>query len=51
MGKVLGTTKVGPKHRVTLIKNVQEKLGVEIGDLIVFIEDEGNISLQVSKMK
>jgi hypothetical protein len=49
--KVLGTSKVGPKYRITLVKAVQEKLKVDIGDLIVFVEDErGNIYLKVSKM-
>jgi bifunctional DNA-binding transcriptional regulator/antitoxin component of YhaV-PrlF toxin-antitoxin module len=49
--KVLGTSKVGPKYRITLVKPVQTKLKVKIGDLIVFIEDEkGNILLRVSKL-
>jgi hypothetical protein len=49
--KVLGTSKVGPKYRVTLVKSVQEKLNVKIGNLIVFVEDEkGNILLRVSKL-
>ena len=51
MEKVLGTSKVGPKYRITLVKAVQEKLKVKIGDLIVFVEDEkGKIYLKVSKM-
>lgn len=51
MEKVLGTSKVGPKYRVTLVKSVQEKLNVKIGNLIVFVEDEkGNILLRVSKL-
>lgn len=49
--KVLGTSKVGPKYRVTLVKSVQEKLNVKIGNLIVFVEDEkGSILLRVSKL-
>jgi len=49
--KVLGTSKIGPKYRITLVKAVQERLKVEIGDLIVFIEDEkGNVYLKVSKL-
>jgi bifunctional DNA-binding transcriptional regulator/antitoxin component of YhaV-PrlF toxin-antitoxin module len=49
--KVLGTSKVGPKYRVTLVKPVKTKLKVKIGDLVVFIEDEkGNILLKVSRM-
>ena len=51
MEKVLGTSKVGPKYRVTLVKSVQEKLNAKIGNLIVFVEDEkGNILLRVSKL-
>jgi len=49
--KVLGTSKVGPKYRITLVKPVQTKLRVKIGDIIVFLEDEkGNILLKVTKM-
>ena len=49
--KVLGTSKVGPKYRITLVKPVQERLKVEIGDLVVFVEDEkGNILLKVSRL-
>ncbi len=50
MEKVLGTSKVGPKYRITLVKPVQTKLRIKIGDLIVFVEDEkGNVFLKVSK--
>ena len=51
MEKVLGTSKIGPKYRITIVKPVQTKLKTKIGDLIVFVEDEeGNIYLKVSKM-
>lgn len=50
--KVLGTSRVGPKNRITLVKNVQEILRVEEGDLIVFVENEkGNVILRASKLK
>ncbi|MBI2936956.1 MAG: hypothetical protein HYY22_01985 [Thaumarchaeota archaeon] len=49
--KVLGTSRVGPKFRVTLVKNVQEKLQVKEGDLIVYVEDaRGNVTLRASKL-
>lgn len=49
--KVLGTSKVGPKYRITLVKAVQEKLKVKIGDLVVFAEDEkGNVILKLSRL-
>ena len=51
MEKVLGTSKVGPKYRITLVKSLQEKLKIKIGNLIVFVEDEkGNILLKVSRI-
>jgi bifunctional DNA-binding transcriptional regulator/antitoxin component of YhaV-PrlF toxin-antitoxin module len=50
--KILGTTKVGPKYRITLINYVREKLKAEIGDLIIYVEDDkGNIVLQATKMR
>ena len=46
-GKILGTSKVGPKYRVTLIKDVQERLKVKVGDLIVYLEEpDGKIVLR-----
>ena len=49
MEKVLGTSKVGPKFRVTLVKLVREALDVKIGDLLVFVKDEkGNIIIRPS---
>lgn len=51
MEKILGTSKVGPKYRITLVKSVQEKLKVKIGDLTIFIENEkDNIFLKVSRL-
>ena len=50
--KILGTSKIGPKYRITLIDFVRKKLGVKIGDLIVYVEDEReNVILRASKMK
>ena len=50
--KVLGTSKVGPKNRITLVKNVQEKLQIKEGDLVVYLENEkGNVVIRASKFK
>ena len=47
---ILGTSKVDPRYRITLVKPVPELLKVEVGDLIVFIRDEeGNIIIRLSK--
>jgi len=49
---VLGTSRIGPKYRITLVKTVQEKLGADVGDMIVFWEDErGDVILTVSKRR
>lgn len=50
--RILGTSKVGPKFRITLVQAVQEQLGMNIGDLVVYVEDQkGNIILRRSKMQ
>ena len=38
--ETLGTSKVQPQHRVTLTKEVRAKLGVKVGSLIVFLQNE-----------
>jgi len=46
-GKILGTSKVGPKYRITLVKDVQERLKVKVGDMIVYFEEpDGKIVLR-----
>jgi bifunctional DNA-binding transcriptional regulator/antitoxin component of YhaV-PrlF toxin-antitoxin module len=48
---VLGTSKVDPRYRITLVKPIPELLGVNVGDLIVFVQDsEGNVLLKVSNI-
>jgi ABC-type phosphate/phosphonate transport system substrate-binding protein len=47
--KILGTSKVGPKYRITLVKDVQEKLEVKIGDVIVYLEEpDGKVVLKAT---
>ena len=49
--KVLGTSRVGPKYRVTLVKAVHEKLRAKEGDLVVYVEDvKGNVVLRASQL-
>ena len=46
-GKILGTSKVGPKFRVTLVKDVQERLKARVGDVILYLEEpDGKIVLR-----
>lgn len=52
---ILGTSKIDPRFRVTLIQPVPKLLNVDIGDLIVFVQnDRGEIALKsssISKLK
>jgi bifunctional DNA-binding transcriptional regulator/antitoxin component of YhaV-PrlF toxin-antitoxin module len=48
---VLGTSKVDPRYRITLVRPLSELLKVNVGDLVVFVRDEkGNIILRVSNI-
>ena len=47
--KILGTSKVGPKYRITLVKDVQEKMKIKVGDVIVYLEEpDGKIVLEAT---
>jgi bifunctional DNA-binding transcriptional regulator/antitoxin component of YhaV-PrlF toxin-antitoxin module len=46
-GKILGTSRVGPKYRITLVREVQQKLKTQVGDLIVYLEEpDGKIVIR-----
>ena len=46
-GKILGTSKIGPKFRVTLVKDVQERLRTKVGDIILYLEEpDGKIVIK-----
>ena len=48
---VLGTSKVDPRFRITLVQPIPELLGVKVGDLIVFVRDTGgNVVVRVSSI-
>jgi bifunctional DNA-binding transcriptional regulator/antitoxin component of YhaV-PrlF toxin-antitoxin module len=52
LDKVLGSTKVQPDNRITVIKQVQKKLNVKIGDIVIYVEDEkGNITIKKGQLK
>ncbi|WGM89319.1 MAG: hypothetical protein NUK63_10500 [Candidatus Bathyarchaeum tardum] len=51
MEKVLGSSKIQPNNRITVIKQIQKKLRVKIGDIIIYIEDEkGNIIIKKGQL-
>lgn len=52
---ILGTSKIDPRFRVTLVQPIPKLLNVRVGDLIVFVQNEkGEIiirSSSISKLK
>jgi bifunctional DNA-binding transcriptional regulator/antitoxin component of YhaV-PrlF toxin-antitoxin module len=49
--KVVGSSKVQPNNRITLIRKVQKKLNVKVGDVLVYVEDEkGNVIIKKGKI-
>lgn len=50
--EILGNSKVQPNYRVTLIRKVQKKLKVDVGDIVIYVEDEkGNIIIKKGELK
>ncbi len=46
---ILGTSKIDPRFRITLIQPIPKVLKVDIGDLIVFVQNEkGEIVIRPS---
>jgi bifunctional DNA-binding transcriptional regulator/antitoxin component of YhaV-PrlF toxin-antitoxin module len=51
-GKILGTSKVSPKYRITLVRDVQEKIKAKIGDVTVYLEErDDKIVLEATRYK
>lgn len=44
--KILGTSKVAIKSKISLIKDVAEKMNAKVGDVIVFYEENGKIIIE-----
>ena len=52
MEMVIGSSKVQPNNRITLVRTVQKKLKVKVGDVVMFVEDEkGNIIIKKGQLK
>ena len=47
---ILGTSRVDPRFRITLVQPIPELLKVSSGDLIVFIHEEGKIVIRASSI-
>lgn len=44
--KLIGMTKVAVGWKISLLKEVADKLNAKIGDKIVFVEEEGKIVIE-----
>lgn len=44
--KILGTTKISSNRKISLLKDVAEKMKADVGDDIVFYEDSGKIFIE-----
>ncbi len=52
LDKLLGISKVQPNNRITIIRQVQKKLRINVGDVIMYVEDDnGNIMIQKIQIK
>ena len=45
MGKILGASKVTVRYQVTIPEDVRKHMKVEVGQTLVFTEDNGKIVL------
>lgn len=52
MEKLLGNSRVQPNYRVTLTKDVRDKLKVRVGSMVMFLENEkGEILVKRAELK
>lgn len=51
MEKILGISKLTTKGQITIPKVVREKINLKTGDIVVFIERNGEIIIRRSELK
>lgn len=44
--KILGTSKIAVGRKISLLKEVADKLHADIGDTVVFFEENGKIIIE-----
>jgi hypothetical protein len=50
--KVIGSSKVQPNNRITLIRKVQKKLNTKVGDMVIYVENEkGDVIIKKGQLK
>ena len=48
--QIIGTSKVSTDLKVTLVKDVQQKLNAQRGDILAFYEDKGLVVIKIIKL-
>jgi len=49
-GKVLGSAKIMTKGQVTIPKAVRERFNLNVGDVVLFIEEDGKLLLKKGEL-
>lgn len=44
--KILGTSKISTGRKISLLKNIADKLKADVGDYVVFYEENGKVFLE-----
>ncbi len=44
--KILGTSKIAVGRKISLLKEVADKLNADVGDTVVFFEENGKIIIE-----
>ncbi len=44
--KILGTSKIAAGRKISLLKEIADKLKADVGDTIVFYEENGKITIE-----
>lgn len=49
--KILGMSRVSVKHQIVITQEAFEKLGLDVGDRILLIEENGKIFIKKAEIK
>ena len=46
MGRIIGTAKISAGWKISLLKEIADQMGAELGDKVVYIEEDGRIYIE-----
>ena len=46
MSKIVGSSRVTTRYQITIPRQVREKLEINAGDVVAFVEEDGNYSIR-----